>query len=74
MYYVLLLLRMGLIPDSRFEYSKKNSSAEFSVEEFSFIPFSLPLVVVDVFRFPFVFGRGAFCRIAYGDDVEGDDA
>ena len=53
---------------------KKNFSAEFSVEEFSFIPFSLPLVVVDVFRFPFVFGRGAFCRIAYGDDVEGDDA
>ena len=53
---------------------KKNSSAEFSVEEFSFIPLPLPLVVVDVFRFPFVFGRGAFCRIAYGDDVEGDDA
>ena len=41
MYYVLSLLRVGLIPDSRFEYTKKNSSAEFSVEEFSFISPSL---------------------------------
>ncbi len=53
---------------------KRTPLQNISVEEFSFIPFSLPLVVVDVFRFPFVFGRGAFCRIAYGDDVEGDDA